>query len=78
MAYQYSYGGLQDTLGRLESIAGFNNGSAWLPAFSPGDAMRFRNAQMMLPYAAQQEQARQQQRAAEDADRRRYQYQYGV
>ena len=66
MAYQYGgNGNPRGVLDRMAAIAGFSNGSAWLPVLSPGDAAEFRNAQAMLPYEQQAQQARFQEEEAE-------------
>ena len=74
MAYQY--GGLGRFMDEMEHTADL----ASSPRIGPleRNGWKLQRMREQLPYIAQMQQAQMQQRAQEEAEKRRYRYQYGI
>lgn len=78
-SYQFGGGRLQEYYNTMDSFKPISGGVGGnLPAYSIEDAKRMTTLRSMLPYIAQMDQVDAQQRAQEEAEKRRYRYQYGL
>lgn len=78
MAFQYgAAGGFGRAIDQMMDMAAHPGGRGF-GSYSREQVNQYNALQSAMPYLAQIEQVRAQQRAAEEADRRRYRYQYGI